>query len=66
MSTVVIVAQRISTVVEADQVIVVDDGTVVGAGTHESTACRLPDLCRVRRLAVAGAPGSEGGNDARR
>jgi ATP-binding cassette subfamily B protein len=31
---VIIVAQRISTVVEADQVIVIDDGTVVGAGTH--------------------------------
>jgi ATP-binding cassette subfamily B protein len=34
-STVIIVAQRISTVVEADQVIVIDDGKVVGSGTHE-------------------------------
>ncbi|MEB3061191.1 ABC transporter ATP-binding protein [[Mycobacterium] zoologicum] len=33
-ATVIIVAQRISTVIEADQVIVVDDGRVVGAGTH--------------------------------
>ena len=35
-ATIIIVAQRISTVVAADQVIVVDDGRMVGAGTHES------------------------------
>jgi ATP-binding cassette, subfamily B, multidrug efflux pump len=35
-ATVVIVSQRISTVAEADQVIVIDDGAVVGTGTHES------------------------------
>jgi ATP-binding cassette subfamily B protein len=33
-ATVIIVAQRISTVTRADQVIVIDDGRVVGAGTH--------------------------------
>ncbi|MBU9766177.1 ABC transporter ATP-binding protein [Mycobacterium sp. TNTM28] len=33
-ATVLIVSQRISTVVQADQVIVVDDGRVVGIGTH--------------------------------
>ncbi len=35
-ATVIIVSQRISTVAEADRVIVIDDGRVVGAGTHES------------------------------
>jgi ATP-binding cassette subfamily B multidrug efflux pump len=35
-ATVITVAQRISTVTQADQVIVVDDGRVVGAGTHET------------------------------
>lgn len=35
-ATVLIVSQRISTMVEADQVIVIDDGRVVGSGTHES------------------------------
>ncbi len=35
-STVIIVSQRISTVAQADQVIVLEDGRVVGAGTHES------------------------------
>ena len=33
-STVIVVAQRVSTVLEADQVIVLDGGQVVGAGTH--------------------------------
>ncbi|MGE2814885.1 ABC transporter ATP-binding protein [Mycobacterium heidelbergense] len=35
-ATVIIVAQRISTIIEADRVIVVDGGKVVGDGTHES------------------------------
>jgi ATP-binding cassette subfamily B multidrug efflux pump len=35
-ATVVIVSQRISTVAEADQVVVIDDGAVVGTGTHAS------------------------------
>ena len=34
-STVFIVAQRISTVLNADQIIVLDDGKIVGIGTHE-------------------------------
>jgi ATP-binding cassette subfamily B protein len=33
-ATVIIVAQRISTVMNADQIIVLDDGKVVGKGTH--------------------------------
>ncbi|MGO3886615.1 MAG: ABC transporter ATP-binding protein, partial [Mycetocola sp.] len=34
-ATVIIVAQRISTVRTADQILVVDDGVVVGRGTHD-------------------------------
>ncbi len=40
-ATVVIVSQRISTVAEADQIVVIDDGRVVGAGTHEHAAAHL-------------------------
>jgi ATP-binding cassette subfamily B protein len=41
-STVVIVSQRISTVAEADQIVVVDDGQVVGFGTHETLLVTCP------------------------
>ena len=34
-STVIIVAQRISTVLQANQIIVLDDGRMVGKGTHK-------------------------------
>lgn len=33
--TVIIVAQRINTVLNADQIITLDDGKIVGKGTHE-------------------------------
>ncbi|MFN8089156.1 MAG: ABC transporter ATP-binding protein [Mycobacterium sp.] len=35
-STVIIVAQRISTVMHADQIVVLDQGSVAGIGTHET------------------------------
>ncbi len=41
-ATVIIVSQRISTVAQADQVIVIDDGKVVGAGTHETLLADCP------------------------
>ena len=34
-ATVIIVAQRISTILHADQIIVLDDGRIVGKGTHQ-------------------------------
>ncbi len=43
--TVVIVAQRISTVLNADQIVVLDDGRVVGLGTHG----QLMESCREYR-----------------
>ncbi|WP_226345968.1 ABC transporter ATP-binding protein [Agilicoccus flavus] len=40
-ATVVIVAQRVSTIVDADQIVVLDAGRVVGLGTHDE----LVDSC---------------------
>jgi ABC-type multidrug transport system fused ATPase/permease subunit len=41
-ATVIVVAQRISTIVDADQVIVIEDGRVLGIGTHESLLAQSP------------------------
>lgn len=42
-STVIIVAQRISTIMNADKIIVLDEGTIVGLGTHKE----LMENCEV-------------------
>ena len=44
-STVVIVSQRISTIADADRIIVIADGTVVGSGRHEE----LMETCELYR-----------------
>ena len=44
-STMLIVAQRISTIMNADRIVVLDDGKVVGTGTHQE----LLKSCEVYR-----------------
>ena len=41
-ATTIIVTQRLSTIVDADRVIVIDEGNVVGDGTHESLLADCP------------------------
>jgi ATP-binding cassette, subfamily B, multidrug efflux pump len=41
-STVIIVAQRVSTVMDADQILVLDEGKMVGLGTHKSLIKTCP------------------------
>jgi ATP-binding cassette subfamily B multidrug efflux pump len=48
-STVIIVAQRVNTVMDADRIIVVDDGRVAGMGTHRE----LIGTCEVYREIVS-------------
>lgn len=42
-STIIIVAQRINTIIDADQIIVLDEGKLAGIGTHE----QLMEECQV-------------------
>lgn len=41
-ATVIMVAQRISTIVDADRILVVDDGQIVGNGTHKELLENCP------------------------
>ncbi|SEE45411.1 ABC transporter ATP-binding protein [Jiangella alba] len=46
-AAVVIVAQRISTVIDADQIVVLDDGAVVGLGTHAELIETCPTYAEI-------------------
>ena len=46
-ATVVIVAQRVSTIVDADQIIVLEDGVVVGIGTHDELLATCPTYAEI-------------------
>jgi ATP-binding cassette subfamily B protein len=48
-ATVIIVAQRVSTIIDADRIIVLDEGKIVGNGTHQE----LMKSCEVYREIVS-------------
>jgi len=48
--TILIVAQRISTIMNAEQIIVLDNGKIVGSGTHQE----LLKTCKIyKEIAVS-------------
>jgi len=59
--TVIIVAQRISTILNADQIIVLDEGKVVGIGKHEEL---MKDNETYRQIALSQLSEEELGGDA--
>jgi ATP-binding cassette subfamily B protein len=54
-STVLIVSQRVSTIMDADQIIVVDDGVVVGVGTHGELLAQSPTYREIVDSQLRGA-----------
>ena len=47
LAAVVIVAQRVSTISTADNIIVLEDGEIVGAGTHEELLHTCPTYAEI-------------------
>jgi ATP-binding cassette subfamily B protein len=54
-ATVIVVAQRVSTIIDADHIVVLDDGRIVGQGTHHG----LLDTCETYREIVESQRGME-------
>ncbi len=54
-AAVIVVAQRVSTILHADQIIVLENGEIVGRGTHQE----LLTQCRVYQEIVASQLGEE-------
>ena len=48
-ATVIIVAQRISTVLHANQILVLDEGRLVGVGTHAQLMASCPEYQEIAR-----------------
>ncbi|MFV0532099.1 MAG: ABC transporter ATP-binding protein [Cumulibacter sp.] len=46
-AVVIVVAQRVSTIIDADQIIVLDDGAVVGHGTHADLLVSCPTYAEI-------------------
>ncbi|MEQ2442782.1 ABC transporter ATP-binding protein [Pseudoflavonifractor sp. CLA-AP-H29] len=60
-ATVIIVAQRISTILHADQIVVLDEGRIAGIGTHEELMKTCPTYQEIARSQLSAAElGGEG------
>ncbi len=58
-ATVIVVAQRVSTIIDADQIVVLDDGRVVGRGRHTELLASCPTYQEIveSQRAAEDAPG---------
>jgi ATP-binding cassette, subfamily B, multidrug efflux pump len=52
-ATVLVVAQRVSTIVNADHIVVIDGGSVVGQGTHAELSLTCPTYIEIVRSQLA-------------
>ena len=59
-TTVIVVAQRVSTITGADQIVVLDAGRVVGLGTHEELLETCETYREIAESQRAGSPGTAG------
>ena len=46
-ATRIVVAQRVSTILDADQIVVLDDGKIVGLGTHDQLLLSSPEYAEI-------------------
>ncbi|HEV3100709.1 MAG TPA: ABC transporter ATP-binding protein [Candidatus Dormibacteraeota bacterium] len=55
-ATVIIVSQRVSTITDADQIMVLDDGKIVGLGRHEELLQNCPTYVEIVQSQLAAEP----------
>lgn len=57
--TVMIVSQRVSTVMHCDRIVVLEDGAAVGIGSHEELLKSCPDYAEIYKSQIKAAEGGE-------
>jgi len=60
-ATVLIVAQRVNTIMDADQIYVLDDGKIVGHGTHRELLSSCPEYYEIASSQLSAEELEEGG-----
>lgn len=55
-TTVVTVAQRVSTVKDCDVILVLDEGRIIGKGSHDELLAECPEYSEISRIADGRQP----------
>ena len=61
-TTVIVVAQRVATILDADQIVVIEDGGIVGIGTHDELLESCPTYREIVESQAATLPGAAAGS----